>query len=795
VRYAARTARKSPGYTSIVVMTLALGIGANTAIFSFVNKILLEPYPYFESDRLVNASYTGPLPQGAIVSFQERIKQMELAGYESRGMNVSAEGSATRVTGAIITPNLLALLRTQPQMGRLFGLSDDLPGKDAFAIISDQLWHTRFGGDRNIIGRWIIVNDVPREIVAVMPPRFAFPTDATVLWISARKDPQKLWGDFGFWMIGRLKPGVTFEQARAEFKSVAPQVVAEFPWRMGNEYVPMFNIGSFQHDTNGAVRPILLTWLGAVGLLLLLACVNVANLTLARSSSRQREVAVRAALGASTRRIIRQLLTESAFLSVVGGALGLAIATAMLGLLKSVLPSYTPRIADVGIELPVVFFCFAISLLTGIAFGLVPAIRAASPNLEFSLKSGSRAAGETQSRLTLLSGLVTAEIALALILVCAAALLIKSLWVMTQTPIGLDREHLLTAFVAPSPGFCAKNADCLPFYEQLLDRARALPGVASAALSDGIPLWFTGRTVLAAEGRPEYSAEHPYPVWEYVVTADYLPTMKIRLVRGRNFSTTDRANSPGVVLVDRHLAEVFWPGQDPIGQHVKPSWMKEWRTVVGIVESVRPYNSPPDDYARGLSGQIYFPLAQGITGHPDQLNLALRLNGDPESVSRDLQSMMVGIAPSVPVTRVRTMETIVRQSLNAPRTNMWLFTAFAALALLLGLVGVFGTMSYSVAQRTREIGIRIALGADKPAIRAMILKHGSRVVAAGILFGIAGSLALTRFMSSLLQGVHPSDPGTLIAVAILVAIAAMLATVVPSRRASRIDPNTALRWE
>jgi predicted permease len=796
LRFAFRTLIKNPGFAVVVILTLALGIGVNTAIFSLVNGILLRPLPYPEPEQLVNASYTGPLPQGAVIGFQQRLKTMELAAYSmGSGFNLSGDGTAVHINGTETSTNLFSLLGANPLLGRTFHPGDELPGHDRLAILSYGLWKTRFGGSQNIIERWITVDDIPRQVVGVMPSDFSFPAASIQLWIPGRVDNQSLWADFRYWMIGRMKPGISLASARAEFKANAPQVVAAFPWQMGSDYVPMFNIGLWSHDTAGGVRSTLLILLAAVTLILMVACANVANLLMARSSARQREIAIRAALGASRSRVIRQLLTESTLLALMGGVAGVLLAFVGVDLLKSVLPAYTSRLGEVNIDQYVLGFSILLSLLTGMLFGLAPAFHASRIDVDQALKASGQAAGASRHKQRLSSALVAGEVALALVLVSGAGLMIKSLFVLTGAPAGLRTDHLLTAVLTPSASFCLKNNGCRDFYTDVLQQVRGLPGVKMAALSDGIPLYYVSRTVLAVQGSSEFTAQKPYSVWEFTVTPDYLPTMGINLLRGRNFDSGDQAGSSKVVLIEKRLADLFWPGQDPIGKRVTLSWLRDYRTIVGVVQDVRSYNILPDDYAARIGGGVYFPASQGLMGFPQELYLLIRTYGDLGSVTRELPAVVARVNSTVPISKIRTMDEIIRLSAAEPRSTMWLFTAFASLALILGLVGIYSVISYSVVQRRREIGIRMAVGAMNWDVVKMILQHGCVLTIAGVIAGVGGSLVLTRFMSSFLHGVQPMDVVTLALVSLIVAITSVMATLIPARRATRVNPVIALKHE
>jgi putative ABC transport system permease protein len=795
LRFALRTLVKNPGFSFVVVTTLALGIGVNTAIFTLVNAMLLQPLPYADPTRLVNVGETGPKPMGGVLGFQERVRSMEIAAYSSFGLNLSGDGNALRLSGSATSSNLFSLLGAHAALGRIFQPGDQQPGKDRLAILSYSLWQTRFGGDPNILGRSITIDDVSRQVIGVMPESFDFPSSSTQIWIPATLDRQNLWLSFDLYMIGRLKPGVSLEQARAEFKAAAPQVVKTFPWQMGENYAPLMNISGMQKDSVADVRTTLLLLLGAVTLILLVACINVANLLLARAAGRQREMAVRAALGASRQRIIRQLLTESVFLSLLGGVAGVVLAFLSLYLLKAVLPQGTPRLAQIRMDGYVLTFAAALSFLTGLLFGLAPAVNASRPELDQTLRSASQSAGGSRGRSRLSSTLVVGEVALAVILVSGAGLLIKSLYALTTERTGLQTAHLLTAHITPTSSFCQSNDNCKDFYSRVLDEVRSLPGVTNAALSDGIPLYSSDRTVVAAENSTQFTPQNPHSIWEFTVESDYLDTMGIKLLLGRTFNRQDRSGAPLVVLVDKKLADLFWPGQDPLGKRIKLSWTPDWRTVIGVVETVSSYKVAPDWYAKTIVGQVYFPADQGLRGHPQVMDLLVRSEGDLRILAREIPGVVSRVNASVPVTKIRSMDEVIHVTTEEPRSTMWLFTAFAALALSLGLIGIYSVMSCSVAQRRREIGIRMAMGADRRVVLKMILGQGSKLALAGLVAGVAGALLLTRFMASLLYGTRPGDPATLVAVAVLVGVAAVLASYLPARRATAIDPTVALKYE
>lgn len=796
LRFTIRTLVKNPSFILAVIVTLALGIGVNTAIFSLINGILLRPLPYAEPDRLVRM-WDRSVPLGAIEALQERLHTMEVGTYTiDVGYNLSADGEATRVNGNGVSSNIFSLLGVRPFLGRVFRAGEDQPKHDELAILSYSLWQSRFGGNPAVIGRTIKVDGFNREVVGVMPPDFHFPSAAAQIWIPVEVDnsDNSFWA-FGYNPMGRLRPDATLDSARAEFKTVFPSVIKMIPYPMPKNFGQGADIVPLQAFSVADVRSMLLMLLAAVTLILMVACVNVANLLLARSASRQREMAVRAALGATRRRLLAQLLMESILLGIAGGVCGAILAVMSIGALKTILPPTTPQLGAVKIDGYVLAFSAALSLLTGLVFGIIPAFQASRTELEQTLRSNSHSSGTSGHRSRLSASLVVVEVAMAVILVSGAGLLIKSLWVMAGSGTGFRQDHLLVADVTPDYNYCQQNDDCSVFFAQLMDRVRHMPEIKGVALADTIPFdKFYGANVIA-EDHPEM-ATTPHLAWQFQVSSGYLNALEIPLLRGRDFTDADTKNAPGVALVSRTLAEAIWPGQNPIGKRVRPSGVQDWRVVVGEVDDVRhtkgPINTP---WAAGAHGDIYFPAAQGIVFRITNLELLARSDADPGTLGHELATVVSSINAAVPLSRLRTMEQVVSNSVARSRSTMWLFSIFAGLALLLGIVGIYSVISYSVAQRTREIGIRMAIGADRGDVLKMVLAHGTLLIFSGLALGIMGALASSRLMASLLYGVRPTDPITYAIVAAIVAVAAILACYFPSVRATRVSPTTALRYE
>jgi putative ABC transport system permease protein len=799
IRFGTRSLAKKPGFALAVLLTLALGIGVNSSVFSLVYGILLKPLPYAAPDRLMDVwEHT---PKGIFVGFKEHIRSMEIAAHTmDLGFNLTSNGEAARLTGSEVSFNLFSMLGVQPHLGRLFRSSDEQPGQSRVVILSYGLWQTRFGGNTNIIGRSIIIDDAPWEVVGVMPPGFQFPSSSTQLWLPIEVNisrRESLWGYWQYYVIGRLAPGVSFEAAQSEFKAVVPTVMKEFPYPMPAGFGAGNSLGLLQDARVGNVRTRLLLLLGAVLLVLLIASANVANLLLVRAANRQTELTLRIALGASRRRIIAQLLTESLLLALMGGALGILLAFSSERLLRAAFLTSMPRLATVTIDMPVLIFTLLISIVTGLSFGIAPALHASKPDIEEVLRRNAQALGIAPGRARLSAILVAAEIALAVILVSGSGLLIKNLWLLSSSSTGFSIDQILTAKITPSTSICRKTNSCVDYYRQLLDQAHRLPGMKNAAVVDSLPLDSTPLTTLAVEDRADLSSSSPYFAWGYEISPGYLDTMGIPLLTGRAFNELDGPGSPGVVLVSRSLAQALWPGQIPIGKRVRPSIFKTWRVVVGVVDDVKEYKVPLADWMRRPYGDIYFPDSQGVSGPRTSMTLVIQADAraDLASLARALPGFVASINSSVPVSELRNMHQIVSDAVAAPRSVMWLFLVFAGLALVLGVVGIYSIISYIVTQRTHEIGIRMAIGANQWDVLRIVLRRGVVLTFIGLAVGLAGAMLCSRLMASLLYGMHPTDPATFIVVSVIVASASLIATYVPARRATKVAPTIALKYE
>jgi putative ABC transport system permease protein len=789
VRYAARHLRNRPGFTAVVLVTLALGIGANTAIFTVVNSVLLRELPYAKPEELVRVA-------GSTAAEFVRLRDLsrafqELAAYREESVSLSGQAEPERLDGALASANLFPTLGVIPALGRTFAPGEDEPGRGRVAVLSDGLWRRRFGADRGVIGRTVTLDGRPHRIIGVMPPGFHFPTRATQLWLPLVVDRSivgAFWGSGGNKLVGRLAPGMTPAKARDDVRTAYRQIGRENPvWQPGPKYRADADVVPLQEATVGAVRPLLLILLGVVALVLLIACANVANLLLARATARRREFAVRTALGAGRGRLVRQMLTESVLLAALGGVAGLALAWLGVPALLSLMPSDMPRVAEIGIDGRVLAFTAVLSVATGVVFGLIPALRTTDTKLGSGLNDAGRGTSSGMEHKRLSQFVVATEIALAVILVTGAGLLVRSFWELRHVYPGFRAEQIVTARIAPPQERYAEPAQRRAFYDDVLRRVSTLSGVLSVGAVNRLPL--SARVhgmAIRVQGQFE-DLRRGLPMVDHyqAITPDYLRTMGVPVRRGRPFTEADRDGAPEVVLVSESMARQFWPGQDPIGKRIGYPWPSEWLTVVGVVGDVR-----QNDLRASAGTTVYRPFLQA----PDaSMTIVVRTTADAPSLAPVLRATVAEVDRDVPVSDVRTMATVLAASVARPRFAMLLLAAFAAVAMLLGVVGIYGVISYAVAQRTHELGVRITLGAQRGDIIRMILRDGSWLAAVGIALGLLAAFWLTRFLRSLLFGVTVADPVTYIGVALLLAAVALLATYIPARRATRVDPMVALR--
>ncbi|HEX8190085.1 MAG TPA: ABC transporter permease [Pyrinomonadaceae bacterium] len=798
LRYGVRALRKQPGFSLVVVLTLAIGIGANSTIFSFANGVLLRPLPYADPERLVLLDETAPKRNvnSMGVSFpnfldwraQNRVFE-DIAAYTEGTYTLVGGGEPEQIRGAGVSSGLFEILGVAPALGRAISPEEDRPGSETVVVLGHGLWQRRFGSEPGIVGRTISVNNRPHTVVGVMPPGFKFPEVAD-LWVPLALDTQR-WtrNDHGLGAIARLKPGVSLGHAAAEMEAIALRVEEQNP--VTNEGLSV-GVTDLRAGLVGGYRQSILILLGVVGFVLLIACVNVANLLLARASSRRREVSIRVALGAGRWRIFRQLITESLVLSAAGGALGLILALWGLQLLLTAVPVELPFWMKFDLDGRVLAFTAAVSLLTGVVFGAAPALQASKVDLNATLKEGGRSDGHAGAGMRRLrSLLVVGEVALSLVLLVGAGLMMRSFLRLQQVDVGVNPDHVLTMTV-PLPSAKYRELERRSaIFQQLVGRVRALPGVREVGAVSNLPLsgslW--GRS-LTVEGRPVLSVGEAPMINHCVVAPGYFRAMGIPLLTGRDFAEADAQDATKVTVVDERLARTFWPGESPLGKRVRfgpPESNEPWHTVVGVVGEVR--HERPDAATRM---SVYIPHQQAPVR---QMTLAVRTGGDPAGLAAAVRSQVRELDPDQPVTDVRTMEEVLTSAIWQPRLHAILFGVFAAVALALASVGIYGVMSYAVTQRTHEIGIRIALGAGPRDIVRLVVGHGLALTLVGVALGAASAFALTRVMTSLLFEVSAADPATFAANVALLTAVSLVACYIPARRATRVDPLVALRYE
>ena len=796
LRHAARGLRRAPGFTAVAVLTLALGMGANAALFAVVDGVLLRPLPWRDPAGLLSV-WTGRMHSKAeFARLRERSRSFaELAAYGSdAGFSLSGHGEAARLTGAHISADLLPMLGVTPALGAGISSEHERPGAEPTVLLSDALWRTRFGADQGIVGRTIDLDGRAHLVAGVMPPGFRLPSSRTQLWVTTRLDegnPGDFWGWHGLEIIGRVRPGTSLSAARADVEAIAGQVRLENPlWRPAQAYTSGIEIATMRDAMVGDIRALLLILLAATGAVLLIACVNVANLTLARALGRSREVAIRTALGAGRLRLVRHMVAESLLLALLGATAGLVIATAGVDLLRAFLPPDTPRLAEVAVDPRVLAFTLALAVTTGIGFGVVPALRASSAPPASVLGDGARGSGVGRAQRRLSGALVVAEIALAVVLVAGAALLLRSFHAMRQVDPGFPTAHLVTARVDPVAARYGEPARRIALWESIIERVGAVPGTERVGASSQLPLrGLSGLMATRVEGADQDPGNLPMLFYQ-VVTPGYLPAMGIPVVRGRGLEASDRAGAPDVVLVNEAMVRRFWPNEDPIGKRIGYPWPSEWLTVVGVVGDAR-----EGGLALDVEPAIYRPFHQAPEA---AMSIVVRVDagrgaaGATDAVNA-VRSVVAAIDPAVPVSEIRTMEQRVADDVARPRVTASLLLSFAIIALALGAVGIYGVIAYAVGRRTREIGLRMALGARRIDVVGMVLRESAVLAGSGIAIGIAGAVFATRALRSLLYGVEPGDPMTLAMVSVVLAAVALGASWLPARRAARVDPAVALQ--
>jgi predicted permease len=799
VRYAIRLLIKRPLFAIVAVVTLALGIGANTAIFSVVDAVLLAPLAYEEPDRLmmiwaINSSANADQQPASVPDFDDLKEQSqtfdEIAGSRSQAFNLTDGDEPERVGGVRVTVNMFSALAVKPVVGRDFLESEGLAGAEPVVILSHSLWQQRFGADPAIVGRALNVDGKSYTVVGVLPKGIYYPAQDTNLYVPFIPQPNEIVRGARFLrVIGRLKKTVSPAEAHAEMEAIAGRVAAAYPatnsgW--GIYLVPL------HEQIVGRVRPALIVLLSAVGCVLLIACANVANLLLARAAARSSEFAIRAALGASRWQIVRQLLTESLVLSVLGGVFGLLLATWGVPFLTGISAASIPRVEGIGINLRVLGFTAIVSLATGAVFGLAPALRSSSKQLTCALREGRRGSTGSILHQRLLSALVVSEVAIAMVLLVVAGLMIRSFLSISNVAPGFNPKGVITLGVGlPLSRYPGVQQQAI-FYDKLVAQIRTLPGVESAASVIRLPmLGFNASTGFTVQGKPVQPGTEPNADYR-AVTDDYFRTMGIPLLKGRDFTVRDSKDAPDAMIINDMLAERFFPGEDPVGKRIQifPDPTR-WREIVGVVGNVK---------LLGLDAEtnptIYVPYSQNP--YPAALRnvfLVARTSSDPQSLVASIRSELKSLDRDIPVSQVQTMEEVISGSLAQRRLSMSLLVVFAALAAGLAAVGIYGVMAYIVAQRTHEIGIRMALGAEQKDVIKMVLGDGAKLTLAGIGAGLAVAVSLTRFLQSLLYQVSATDTVIYASIALLLTVVALLASYIPARRAAKVDPMEALRCD
>jgi putative ABC transport system permease protein len=796
-RYSLRLMIKNPVFTLIVVLTLTLGIGANTAIFSFANGILLRSLPYPQSDRLVVLDETA-LKRGIdsmSVSYPNALDWREQntvfqgigIDYGTSRFSLSGIGQPETIRGSYISHGLLEVIGVAPMLGRPFTEVEDRPDTDTVVILGYDLWQKYYGGDQNILGRAVMVNNRARTVVGVMPPGFKYP-EISELWTPLALTTKEFTRtDHGLNAIARLKDGVTIEQAQAEMNNIAARIEQQNP--VTNEGLGV-SVVSLHKRLAGDYREGLLILLGVVGCVLLVACVNVANLMLARASARQKELALRAALGASRWRVIRQLMLESLILATIGGLLGLALSKGALHLLLQAIPIKLPFWMNFGLDLRVLAFTAGVTLLTGFIFGVVPALQSSRVDLNDTLKEGGRGS-LTSSGSHSRSLLVVTEIALSLVLLVGAGLMIQSFLRLRRVNVGLDPKSVLTLSIGLPRVKYPEGPQRAAFFGSLIERVRALPGVEAAAATATLPLsggnW--GRSI-TVEGYPVLPVGQAPMIQHTVVTPTYFQTMGIHLLAGRDFTDADRTGAPLVTIVDERLAQKYWPNESAIGKRIRfgpPEDNEPWHTVIGVVGAVRHQRMQEE-----TRNSVYLPHQQIPVGG---LAIVARTATDPKTLIAGVRREVAQIDSDLPVSNIATMEEVMAESIWQPRLYAMLFAVFAGGALVLAVIGIYGVMAYIVITRTHEIGIRMALGATARDVFRLIVGRGMKLTAIGLVLGVGGAFALTRLMRGLLFNISATDPITFVLISVLLAVAAFLACYIPARRATKVDPLVALRYE
>jgi putative ABC transport system permease protein len=796
ISYAARMLRRSPAFTVTAVFTLALGIGANSAIFSVASGVLLRPLPYPAPGELAmvwmdNARINLREDWHSFPDYLDYRGQnttfADMAIFNGTSRTFSGEGDPERVVGAHSSSNLFHVLGVRAARGRTYTADEDKAGANSVVVLSHALWQRRYGGRDDAIGRTVLMNGRSMQIIGVMPEGFAFPTRETLFWVPTGATEQQRTSRGSLWLqvIGRMKPGVSIERAQADLERVSAALLQQFPGRKGYGV----NVAGYREQIVGRIRPAILVLLGAVACVLLIACTNVANLLLARASVRERELALRAAIGAGRGRLVRQLLTESMLIGVVGGAVGIGLAWAGLSALLAVAPRDLPRLDAIGMDWRVLLFTLGLSLATGVAFGLAPALQLARTDPGQTMKEGAR--GSSPLGRSLRRGLVVVEIALAVVLLVGAGLMLRSFDRLRQVDLGFKPERVLTARVALWGEKYREPSSRIEFFRQVIERTESQPGVEGAAGIGTVFLTATpNSTNFAIEGRPDFRDEERVEVPVDAIMPNYFRVMGIALRQGRFFDERDAAGAPETVIINETMSRKFWPQGDALGKRIKYGSLNSqgpWMTIVGVVADTR-----RTGYDAVVRPETYLPHAQS----PDSaLLLVVRTAGDPAAFAPTLRALVKAIDPGIAVQLPMPIDALLVDMTAQRRLNTLLLTIFGAVAALLAAVGIYGVIAYSVEQRMRELGVRVALGAPAVRILRLIVSEVLTLALAGLVVGLGASLALSRSMASLLYDVSATDPATFAAIALVAILTALLASMIPALRAVRLDPVKALRAE
>jgi predicted permease len=803
VKYGWRMLRKNPGFTLAAIVALALGIGANTAIFSVVNAVLLRPLPYRNPDQLVVVLHGGNSPV-APANYLDWKKQsqtfQEMGAAEYWSPNLTGGDRPERVWALRLTASLFPVLGVNPLMGRVFGEADETTGRDQVVVISYGTWQRRFGGDKTIVGKYVSLDGSTYEVIGVMPPTFRFaPFWATKaeLWVPlSLQERATMRRGNSLRIFGRMKDGVKLEQARAEIATITGRLEQQFPGTNRNVQVV-----SLKEKVVGDVRPALLVMLGAVMIVLLIACANVAHMLLARAAARRKEIAVRIALGATRARLVRQFITESVLLSLMAGICGLLLGRWGINVLLALHPAGLPYMDGITLDMKVLAFTVGVSIVTGLVFGIAPALHGTSVNLNASLKESERGTSETGGRSRFRSVLIASEFGLALVLLVGAGLMIRAFMTLTAMDPGFNPSHLLTMTVSVTGTQQSDPTRRMNFFSDVVTNVKSVAGVESASMTNHIPL--AGDTwgySFYVQGRPmPRPGDSPKAIYR-VVMPGYFQAMEVPFLRGRDVTNGDTVGRPGVVVINQFLAEKWFPNEDAVGKQITlddpsegtPSWMK----IVGVVKNLK-----QQDWADPPYAEMFLPYYQtrsyleDTQSRVNYMTLVARTKGDPSDAVATVQNAIWSLDKNVTIAEVRTMDDIVENANSQPRFYLVLLGSFAAVALLLAAVGMYGVMSYAVAQRTHEIGIRMALGASQGDVLRMVVRQGVVLALTGAVVGLVGSLLSTRLMVSFLYGVQPRDPLTIAFVWVVLTSVALLACYIPARRATRVDPIVALRYE